>query len=113
MKHSLRQLDELDSRICMRHIMKHNLCLNLCLIEIRKSNFFTVLPHFVLHVNSRVQLFPHSEDFEAQCEAAEIRESNCDTPGVSHTARLFIFLMAVPISSLSTWLISIEKVRHE
>ena len=76
MKHSLRQLDELDSRISMRHFMKHNWCLNLCFIEIRKSNFFIMLPHFVLHVNPRVQLFPHSEDFEAQCEAAEIRESN-------------------------------------
>ena len=88
MKHSLRQLDELDSRICMRHIMKHNWCLNLCLIEIRKSNFFIMLPHFVLHVNPRVQLFPHSEDFEAQCEAAEIRGSNpklvCATNKSSH-----------------------------
>ena len=76
MKHSLRQLDELDSRICMRHIMKHNWCLKLCLVKIRKSNFFIMLPHCVLHVNPRVQLFPHREDFEAQCEATEIRDSN-------------------------------------
>ena len=93
MKHSLRQLDELDSRICMRHIMKHNWCLNLCLIEIRKSNFFIMLPHCVLHVNPRVQLLSHREDFEAQCEAAEIRESNpklvCATKKIPHGTPLF------------------------
>ena len=73
MKHSLRQLDELDSHICMMHIMKHNWYLNMSLIEIRKSSIFSMLPHFVLHVNLGDKLFPHKEDFKAQCEASEIQ----------------------------------------
>ena len=68
--------------------MKHNLCLNLCLIKIRKSNFFIMLPHCVLHVNLRVQFLSHREEYEAQCEAAEIRESNskiiCATKKIPH-----------------------------
>ena len=94
MKHSLRQLDELDSRICMRHIMKHDLCLNLCLIEIRKSNFFIMLPHFVLHVNPSVQLF-----LIVKTLRHHVRQQKSESPTQKLSVRLKKALMAPPCGS--------------
>ena len=59
--------------------MINHCCFMVCLMQIRESNLSSCLKLcFIFHCNN-----------EAQIEATKIRDSNCDTPSVSHTVRPF------------------------